>query len=155
MIDKLKSGKSPGIDNINAELLKDSQDMAITKLQSLFNRILEEQKVPSDWKRSLIVKIPKKGDLTLCDNYRGISLLSVPSKIFCRIIIDRIRNGLDDKLRKEQAAFRKGRGTSEQIFNLRTIIEQCMEWQSPLYVNFIDFKKAFDSIVRTKLWDIL
>ena len=119
-------------------------------LQHLF-----EQKVPSDWKRSLIVKIPKKGNLTICDNYRGISLLSVPSKIFCRILIDRIKMGVDEKLRQEQSGFRQGRGTLEQMFTLRNILEQCMEWQAPIYVNFVDFRKAFDSVIREKLWVIM
>ena len=154
-IKMLKSRKSPGIDNINAELLKESIITSTHELEILFNRILNEQEIPSDWKRSLIITIPKKGDMTICDNYRGISLLSVPSKVFCRIIIDRIREGIKDKLRNEQAAFRKGRGTSEQVFILRNILEQCAEWQAPLYINFIDFKKAFDSVVRDKLWNIL
>ena len=152
---KLKNGKSPGIDNINPELLKESLATSTSELQKLFNRVLEEREVPSDWKRSLIVKIPKKGDLTLCDNYRGISLLSVPSKVFCRVIIDRLREGVEETLREEQAAFRKGRGTADQIYILRNILEQSIEWQAPLYINFIDFRKAFDSVIRNKLWDIL
>ena len=68
-IQKMKNGKSPGIDNINAELLKESLSHSTLELTSLFNRIISEQEVPTDWKRSLIVKIPKKGDLTICDNY--------------------------------------------------------------------------------------
>ena len=60
-----------------------------------------------------------------------------------------------DKLRKEQTAYRKGCGTAEPLFILRNIIEQANEWQSSLYVNFVDFRKAFDSIERTKLWNIL
>ena len=82
---KLKNGKSPGIDNINPELLKESLTSSTSALQALFNRVF------SDWKRFCIVMIPKKGDLTLCDNYRGISLLSVPSKVFCRVITDQLR----------------------------------------------------------------
>ena len=155
VISRLKNRKSPGKDSINAEMLKCTQDTAIKKLHKLFNKIMAEQKVPSDWRRSLIVKIPKKGNLTICDNYRGISLLSVPSKIFCRILIDRIKMGVDEKLRQEQSGFRQGRGTLEQIFTLRNILEQCMEWQAPIYVNFVDFRKAFDSVIREKLWVIM
>ena len=95
---KLKNGKSPGIDNINPELLKESLTISTSELPKLFNRVLEEREVPSDWKRSLIVRIPKKGDLTLCDNYRGISLLLVSSKVFCRVIIDRLREGVEETL---------------------------------------------------------
>ena len=71
------------------------------------------------------------------------------------IIIKRIANSIDDLLRKEQAGFRPGRGCIDQIFTLRNIIEQCTEWQRQLYINFVDFEKAFDSIHRESLWKIL
>ena len=154
-IHRLKNGKSPGMDAISAEMLKCSENDAVKQLHLLFNSIWKEQRVPEDWKKSLIVKVPKKGDLTQCDNYRGISLLSVPSKILCRILIDRVKSGVDEMIRQEQAGFRSGRGTSEQIFALRNILEQCQEWQAPLYINFVDFSKAFDCIIRERLWDIM
>ena len=84
------------------------------------------------------MKVPKKGDLAECDNYRGISMLSVPSKILCRVLIDRVKSGMDEMIRQEQAGFRSGRGASEQIFALRSIQEQCQEWQAPVYINFVD-----------------
>ena len=62
---------------------------------------------------------------------------------------------MDKSLRKEQGGFRKGRGTAEQIFVLRNIMEQTNEWQASLYLNFVDFEKAFDSIHRESLWIIL
>ena len=113
------------------------------------------QEVPKTWKQGLIVKLPKKGDLKECYNWRGITLTSVPSKVFGRVIIDRIRNGVNNKLRDEQAGFRRGRSTVEQIFVLRNIIEQVVEWQSTLYVTFVDFEKAFDSVDRESLWKIM
>ena len=70
-------------------------------------------------------------------------------------MIGRIRTGVELKLRKEQAGFRPGRGTTEQILILRNIIEQSLEWLSSLYVNFIDFEKAFDSVLRDSLWLIM
>ena len=88
-----------------------------------------------------------------CKNWRGITLMSVVSKVMGRIVIDRIRTGVESKLRKKQAGFRPGRGTTEQIFIFRNIIEQSIEWQSSLCVNFIDFEKAFDSVHRDSLWD--
>ena len=103
----------------------------------------------------MIAKVPKKGDLTKCDNSRGISLLSVPSKAFARMIIDRIRTCIDRKLMCEQAGLREGRGTIEQIFILRNVVKQSIEWQAPLYINFVNFSKAFDSIDRGKLWESL
>ena len=75
-------------------------------------------------------------------------------KILCRIMIDSIRSGVDDRLRKEQAGYRKGSGTTEQVFILRNIVEQVNEWQATLYLNFIDFEKAFDYIDRESIWAI-
>ena len=85
----------------------------------------------------------------------GITLTSVPSKVFGRVLIDRIRDGVNSKLREEQAGFRGGRSTVEQIFVLRNIIEQVVEWQSTLYITFVDFEKAFDSVHRESLWKIM
>ena len=79
----------------------------------------------------------------------------MPSKIFCKVIIQRITKAVDDVLRNEQAGFRKGRRCADQIFTLRNILEQCSEWNRQLYVNFIDYEKAFDSIHRDSLWQIL
>jgi len=76
---------------------------------------------------------------------------SVPSKVFSKILVKRI----DGKLREEQAGFRKGRGCIDQMFAIRNIIEQCIEWKTPLFINNIDFKKASDSVHREMLWKIL
>lgn len=70
------------------------------------------------------------------------------------MLIQRIEPVIDDKLREEQAGFRMGRGCIDQIFALRNIIKQCIEWNVPLYMNFIDFRKAFDSVHRETLWNI-
>ena len=82
-------------------------------------------------------------------------LLSIPSKILAKIVINKISTAIDECLREEQAGFRRGRGCSDQIFVLRNIIEQCTKWQRELYINFADFQKAFDSIHRECLWKIL
>lgn len=88
-----------------------------------------------------------------CNNWRGITLLSIPSKIMAKIIEQHLTEAIDKKLRNEQAGFRKGTRGIDQIFALRNIIEQCTEWQ--IYINFIDFEMAFDSIHRDSLWNIL
>ena len=72
--------------------------------------------MPKDWTQGLIVKLPKKGDLQMCDNWRGITLLSIPSKVFCKIILKRIEAAVDAMLREEQSGFRRGRGCIDQIF---------------------------------------
>lgn len=84
-----------------------------------------------------------------------ITLLPVVGNMLCEIVIDRIRSRVDCRLRKEQAGYRKGRGTTEQVFILRNIIEQGNVWQAAHYLNFIDFKKAFDSILLESMRAIM
>ena len=105
--------------------------------------------------RGLIIKLPKKGDLTSYENWRGITLISIVAKVSGRILIKRIVAGTDAELRGEQAGFRKGINTTEQIFVLRNIIEQVAEWNSSLYLCFVEYEKAFDSIHRYTLWKII
>ena len=152
---KLKNGKSGGIDGITAEIMKADMETSGKYLEKLFTAVWNQEVIPSEWNKGLIVKIPKKGDRSICDNYRGITLLSVPSKVFSRVLISRIQDGVESQLREEQAGFRKGRSTTEQLFTLRNIIEQCTEWNAALFVNYVDFEKAFDSIHRESLWYIM
>ena len=84
-----------------------------------------------------------------------MTLLPAVSKILGRIVIDGIRRGIAQRLRKKQAGFRSGRGTTEQIFILRNILEQVNEWQASLYINFVDFEKALNSVHRNGLWMIM
>jgi len=109
-------------------------------------------KMPNDWKCGLLIKIPKKGDTANCDNWRGITLLSIPSKVFTRILLNRIREHVNYRLQREQAGFRPNRSCIDQINTLWIIIEQCVEWLSRLYAVFIDFEKAFDSVNREAMW---
>ena len=101
------------------------------------------------------MKNPKKGALNNCNKWRGVTLLSVPSKILAKIIIQRIANTVNQQLRREQTGFWEGKGCTDQIFNLSKIIEQCTEWQGQLCINFVDFEKVFDSVHRESLWCIL
>ena len=104
----------------------------------------DAENIPADWKGGLIAIIPKKGDLRDFNNYRGIMLLSTPGKVKKRIILERLRKGVDDELRENQAGFRNGRSCSDQIATLRIIIEQSIEWNT---------QKAFDSVDRKRLWN--
>jgi len=94
------------------------------------------------------VKLPKKGDLSSCNNWQGIMLLSIPSKILTRIILERLKKALDETLREELAGFRQDRSCTDHIATLRSIIKQSLEWQTPLYSVFVDFQKAFNSVDR-------
>ena len=110
--------------------------------------------MPADWTKGVIIRIPKKGALSDCNDWRGISL-SVPSKILAKIMMKRISNAVDSGMSEEQAGFRKERGFTDQIFTLRNNIELCTEWQRQLYINFVDYEKALDSIQRDSLQRIL
>jgi hypothetical protein len=154
-IKSLKNKKAPGIDQLNAELFKIDPVLAADTLHPVFHKIWEKAVIPNSWSEGNIIRIPKSGDLTNCNNWRGITLLSIPSKVFCRVLISRITEAVDKKIRQEQVGFRKGRGCIDHIFVLRNILEQCHEWQRKLLVNFVDFEKAFDSLHRHSLWEIL
>ena len=97
-IAQLRDGKAPGDDGISAELLKLAGDETICWLTSLFNFIWSSESIPSDWLNHLIVPLHKKGSRSKCDNYRGIALLSIPSKIFTRFILNRIKPRADRPL---------------------------------------------------------
>jgi len=154
-IKKIRNNKAAGPDEIPGEALKGSLESSTDALHSLFKRIWETEEFPQDWKEGHIIKLPKKGNLQECGNHRGIMLLSVPGKVFNRIILERLKTALDPKMRDEQAGFRKGRSCTDQIASLRIIVEQSLEWNSSLYINFIDYEKAFDSLDRESLWKLL
>ena len=151
----LKSGKAAGGDCIPAEALKADVKTTGKILHSLFDKIWNRERSPKDWKEGHLIKLPKKGDLSNCNNYRGIMLLSVPGKVLSRIILERMKDMVDVSLRGEQAGFRRGRSCADQIATLRMIIEQSLEWNSSLYINFVDYEKAFDSVDRETLWKLL
>ena len=124
-------------------------------LYSFFEEIWEKEEIPAEWKEGYLTKILKKGERSRCDNFRGITLLSVPGKVLNRIILERMKGEVDKTLREEEAGFRQDRSCTDQIATLRIIVEQSIEWNSSLYVNFVDYEKAFDSLDRETLWKIL
>ena len=128
--------------------MKAGIDITVDVLHDLLSLIWEEERTPEDWYKGLIVKLPKKGDLTNCVNWRGINLMPTAAKVMGKQIIKTISRRVDKKLRKEQAGFRSGRSTIEQIFVLRNIIKQTAEWNASVYICFIDYEKAFDSVYR-------
>ena len=154
-IKHMKNGKAAGPDNLTPELLKADITTAVDHLLPIIQDIWELEKIPTQWKEGLIVKIPKKGDLSVCGNWRGITLLNTINKIVAFILSTRINKVLDQAFRKEQAGFRPGRSCTNQINTLRIIIEQSVEMQSPLYLLFIDYEKAFDSVNREFMWKVL
>ena len=122
-IKSLKNGKAPGTDLLNAKLFKCDPELAAEILLPLYCKVWNGDGIPSDWNKGIIIPIPKKGALTDCNNWRCITLLSLPRKIFCRVVVNRLSAAVDEVLRKEQAGYRQGRGCTEHIFTLRNIIE--------------------------------
>ena len=124
-------------------------------LYLLFNKIWEEGRVPTEWKEGYPIKLPKESDLSSCSNYRGITLLSIPGKVFNQVLLNRMKDAIDPQLLEQQAGFRKNRSCTNQIATLRIILETSLEWKSPLYINFVDYEKVFDSVDRQTLWKLL
>jgi hypothetical protein len=108
-----------------------------------------------DWTTSIVVPLPKKGKLRKCNNYRTIGLISHPSKIRLKVILKRLQSQAEAILSEEQARFRKGRSTTEQIFNLKVLCEKYRQRGKPVYHNFVDYKKCFDRIWQKGLWAVL
>ena len=148
----LKKGKSAGVDNIPGELVQAGGEEMISALLTICNKIWQTGEWPTPWTQSLIITLPKKGNLQLCQNYRTISLISHPSKVMLKILLNRLKPQAEMIIAEEQAGFRQGRSTTEQVFNLRILCEKYLQHQQDLYHVFVDFKKAFDRVWHAALW---
>ena len=112
-------------------------------------------KCPQDWKRSVFIPIPKKGNAKEFANYHTIALISYTSKVILKILQARLQQYTKREIPDVQAGFRKGRGIRDQIANIRWIIQKAREFQKNIYFCFIDYAKAFDCVDHNKLWKIL
>ena len=121
-------------------------------LTAICHKIWKTGECPTTWTQSLVITLPKKGNLQLCQNYRTISLISHPVKVMLKIILNRLQPQAEEIIAEEQAGFRAGRSTAEQIFNLRILSEKYLQHQQNLYLIFKDFKKAFDRVWYEALW---
>ena len=143
-VQSLKKGKSAGVDNIPAELVQAAGEDVITTLTTICNKIWQTGEWPTPWTQSLVITLPKKGNLQQCQNYQTISIISHSIKVVLKIILNRLKPQAEKIIVEEQAGFRAGKSTTEQIFNLRILCEKYLQHQKDLYHVFIDFKKAFD-----------
>lgn len=151
IISSLKNNKSAGESAITGEMLKAGGQVLHKRIFELILQIWKEQTIPTDWRGSLICPIHKKGDKSLCENYRGISLLDVIYKVFALILRSRLVTYMEDVIGEYQGGFRKGRSTIDQIFTVKEIINDSFDRNLELHILFIDFKQAYDSIIRTKM----
>ena len=124
-------------------------------LHTICQQIWKTQQWPQDWKRSVFIPIPKKGNGKECSNCHTIALISHASKVMLKIFQARLQPYVNHELPDVQAGFRKGRGTRDQISSICWIIKKAREFQKYSYFWFIDYTKAFDSVDHNKLWIIL
>ena len=153
-IGAMKNGKAGGHSGILPEMIKaaSSDDLFRNTLVTLVRQVWREETTPTDWRDALLVPIPKKGDLSRCDNWRGISLLDVVGKVAARVLQGRLQLLAEDLLPESQCGFRKERSCTDMIFLIRQLLEKSWEHRAKVFVTFVDLRKAYDSIPRRALW---
>ena len=154
-ISSLSNNKATGDDGVASEMLKASGETGVKIMHKICNIIWKSKKWPGSWKKLVMIALYKKGDSAVCENYRTLSLISHASKVLLNIIVKRIEQSYETELNINQAGFRRGVSTRDQIFNLQQIIEKYLENGKPIYALFLDYSKAFDSVSHIGLWKIL
>ncbi|KAK3527037.1 hypothetical protein QTP86_008495 [Hemibagrus guttatus] len=148
---RMKSGKAVGPDDIPVEVWKCLGEAAVEFLTSLFNRVLESERMPEEWRRSVLVPIFKnKGDVQSCSNYRGIKLMSHTMKLWERVVEARLRKVVE--ICEQQYGFMPRKSTTDAIFALRILMEKYRDGQRELHCVFVDLEKAYDRVPRVELW---
>ena len=147
--------KASAGDEIPVEPFQILKDNTVKALHSICQQIWKTQQWPQDWKRSIFIPIPKKGNTKECSIYHTIALISHTSKIMLRILQASLQQYVNCELPDVQTGFRKNRGTREQISNIRWIIKKTREFQKNIYFCFIEYAKAFDYVDHNKVWKIL
>ena len=158
-IQHLSSGKAPGADAIPAEVYKAGGLPMAEKLteSELFQCMWRTEAIPQDIKDASVIHLYKrKGNPQVCDNHRGISLLSIAGKIIAKILLNRLNAHLDKAglIPESQCGFRKDRGTRDMIFTARQLQENFQEQNVDLYMTTVALTKAFDTVSRDGLWKI-
>ena len=145
----ITTNKASGGDGIPVDLFQILKDDAVKVLCSIYQQIWKTQQWPQDWKRSVFIPIPKKGNAEECSNSGTIVVTSHASKVMLKIIQARLIQYVNHEHPDVQADFRKGRGTRNQIGNACWIMEKGREFQKNIYFCFIDYAKAFDCVITT------
>ena len=137
-LESISTNKASGGDGIPIELFQILRDDAVKVLHSICQQIWKPQQWPQDWKRSVFIPIPKKGNAKECSNYHTIALISDSSKVMLKILQDSFQQYVNRELPDVQAGFRKGRGTRDPISNICWLIEKARQFQKNIYFCFID-----------------
>ena len=155
-IGHLACGKAPGEDGITPDIIKLGKPVLVPHLHKLLCLCWEEGSVPQSMRDAKIITLYKnKGDRSDCNNYRGISLLSIVGKAFARVALTRLQSLAERVYPESQCGFRAERSTVEMIFTIRQLQEKCREQRKPLYIAFVDLTKAFDYVSRDGLFKML
>ena len=147
--------KASGGDGIPVELFQILKDNAVKALHSICQEMWETQQWPQDCKRSVFIPIPKKGNTKECSNYHTIALISHASKVMLKILQARLQQYMNQEPPDVQAGFRKGKGSRDQITNIRWIIEKAREFQKNIYLCFMHYAQASDCVAHNRLLTIL
>ncbi len=154
-IDGLKLHKAEGIDGVGNGILKSSKIVISPLLCGLFNKVLESEAYPDEWCNAIIIPVYKSGDKDDPSNYRGISLLTCISKLFTKILNDRLIRWatVSGKMYDIQAGFTKGKSTVDHIFVLQTLVSKYLsKTKGRFYSVYVDFSKAFDTVSHLHLF---
>ena len=146
--------KARGGDGILVQLFQILKDDAVKVLHSICQQIWKNPQWTQDWKRSVFIPIPKKGNPKEGSNYHTVALISHASKVMLKILQARLQQDLNHEIPGVQARFRKGKGTRDQIANIRWIVKKAREFQKNIYFCFIGYTKPFDCVDHM-LWKIL
>ena len=136
-----------GGNGILVKLFQILKDDVVKVLHSICQQIWKTQQWPQDWKRSVFIPIPKKGNAKECSNYHTVVFISHTSKLMLKILQATLQQYVNHELPDIQADFRKGRGTRDQIVSIHWIIQKARELQKNFYFCFIDYAKAFDCVI--------
>ena len=150
-LESITSNKASGDDGIPVELFQILKGDAVKILHSICQQIWKTQQWLQDWKRSAFIPIPKKGKPKECSNCHTIALISHSSKVMQKILQVRLQQYVNREFPGVQAGFRKGRGTRDQIANIRWIIKKARGLHINIYFCFIDYTKAFKCVGHNKL----
>jgi sorting nexin-29 len=154
-IGKLRSYKAPGNDQILAKLIKAGGETLCSEIHKLIHSIQNNEELPQQWRESIIVQIYKKGNDINCNNYQGISLLLTAYKTLSNILLARLTPYVNEVIGDHQCRFCHNRFTTDQIFYIRQILEKKWQYNGMVHQLFIEFKKAYYSLKREVLHNIL